>query len=298
MATIVEQKSNDLLSVTVFFSILTHAVLILGVSFKMPDIAARSNTDNFLEVVLINNSNKKANDDAELVSSQDNMGGGSDDREGSTPLPFKTVTPSPIESIDKTAKRVTKTTIVPDQLFTADSGQVQLQRFEPEISKKRREGTEQGRDQITLQARRAEMKRLLAKTSKEWEDYQKRPKKTFLGPNTKGDGAANYLNAWKQRVVEVGNANYPNRIRENNLHGSLIMSIEINRNGTIHSIKITEPSKHKILNDAATQIVRDASPFSSFPEEEFFKKTDILVITRAFHFLPGNRFDNTARGRG
>lgn len=298
MTTIVEQKNNDLFSVTVFFSILAHAILILGVSFKMPDIASKSNIDNFLEVVLINNSNNQTNDDAELVSSNDNLGGGSDDREGSTPLPFKTVTPSPIESVDKTAKRVTETNIVPDQLLATESGQVQLQRFEPEIAKQRREGSEQGRDPITLKARKAEMKRLLAKTSKDWKDYQKRPKKEFLGPNTKGDGAAKYLSGWKQRVVEVGNANYPSRISKRGLHGTVIMSIEINRNGTIHNIQVKVPSTHKILNDAATQIVRDASPYDAFPEEEFFKKTDILVITRAFHFLPGNRFDNTASDRG
>ena len=47
-------ENRDLLSVTAFFSALIHVVLILGISFKLPDIAARNNTDNYLDVILLN----------------------------------------------------------------------------------------------------------------------------------------------------------------------------------------------------------------------------------------------------
>lgn len=298
MAKTANNTQNDLLSVTAFVSALVHAALILMVNFSLPEIAARPNTDNNLEVVLVNGNNQQKMDDAELISSQDNAGGGDDDREGSTPLPWKAVNPSPIQSVEKTAKRVTQTQISPDQVITGSDGQVTIQRLTPTLTDVRVDGSETGRDKLTTNARQLERERLIAKTSRDWENYQKRPRKKFLGPNTKGHGAAKYLDAWKKRVVEVGNANYPIQIKARGLAGTLIMSIEINSNGTIHAVKIIQPSPHKLLNDAALRIVRDASPYEAFPDEEFFENTNILVITRALHFLPDNSFDSTAGSRG
>ncbi len=289
-----KSDSNDLLSITAFVSVLLHATLILAVSFKLPEIAARPSTDNNLDVVLLSNSNNQVQDDAELMSAEDNTGGGDDDREGSTPLPWKAVDPSPIPVIKKTAKRVTQTRIAPDKLITKASADVAIQKQRPITDKLRVDGSQAGKDKLTTNARQLEMERLLAKTSREWENYQKRPRKKFLGPTTKGHGAAKYLSEWKNRVVEVGNADYPIQIKARGLSGTLIMSIEINSNGTIHNIKVLKPSPHKLLNDAAKKIVRDASPFKPFPDEEFFENTNILVITRAIHFLPNNKFDSTA----
>ncbi len=292
------QSNNDLLSVTAFFSVLLHAALILGVSFKLPDIAARANTDNNLEVVLVNNKNNQEIDDAELISSNGNMGGGDDNREGSTPLPWKAVNASPIQSFEKTARKTTRTQVSPDQLITASSGDVVVAKLRPINTQQQMEGSKTGRDKVTTNALMLERERLIAKTAKDWENYQKRPRKKYVGPTTKGHGAAKYLDSWKKRVVTVGNANYPLQIKARGLHGTLIMSIEINSNGTINDVKIIHPSPHKLLNDAALRIVRDASPFEAFPDEEYFKNTNILVITRAIHFLPDNRFDSTAESRG
>ncbi len=296
-----KKAQNDLLSVTAFCSVLFHLVIILGISFKLPDIAARANTDNNLEVVLINNTNKQKVNDSELVSSSDNTGGGNDERAGSTPIPWEAITPSPIQSVKKTARNTTLNTVTPDQLITANSSSLSIQRITPKTQKLSLDQSRAGDDILSANERRLELERLIAKTSQDWENYQKRPRKKFLGPNTKGHGAAKYLDDWKKRVVAVGNANYPLQIKARGLSGTLIVSIEINSDGTIHSLKIIQPSPHKLLNDAAQRIIRDASPFQAFPEEEFFENTNILVITRAIHFLPDNRFDSTsdkARGRG
>ena len=137
-------QNSDLLSVTAFFSVVFHAGVILGISFKMPDIAAVSNTDNHLEVVLVTSKNNQKVEEAELISSADNAGGGNDDREGSTPLPYKAVTPSPIQSVDKTAQKVFQTEISPDQFLLADSGELQLKRPDPIKTKLKKEGDQSG----------------------------------------------------------------------------------------------------------------------------------------------------------
>jgi len=284
-------ENRDLISATAFISALVHAVLILGVSFKLPDLAARSNTDNTLDVVLLNSTNNEKPKEAEIVSSTDNAGGGKDDKEASSPLPYIPVDPSPVQTVTKTANQQPNNTLSPDQFITALTGDITLQRLTPDETKNQEKEKLVGEDKITTKSRRQlEQERLAAKIAQRWEDYQKRPTKAFLSPTT----TAKYLSDWKRRVVTVGNANYPIKAKAEKLTGTLILTVEINKNGTINALHIQSPSKHKLLNDTALRFVRDASPFATFPDSDYFKQIDILVITRAFHFLPGNRITSTA----
>lgn len=292
--------STDLISVTAFVSALLHAVIILGISFKLPEIGARPSTDNTLDVILLNSSNTDKSDDAELISSSDNAGGGEDDRAAESPIPWKAVNPSPIQSVQKIAEQAPRSSLTPDQYLTAKDGELVVQRLTPEPTKLESQTAVTGSDKFNTNSIQLERERLLAKISREQLEYNKRPKKEFLSPTTKAHGAAEYLDSWKKRVVKVGNANYPVQIKAKRLHDTLILSIEINRNGTIADINILSPSKHKLLNDAAIRIIRDASPFEAFPDKEFFRETDILVITRSIHFLPDYRFTSSSAklGRG
>ncbi len=288
-------ENQDLISVTAFFSALAHAVVILGISFQLPDIAEFTNTDHTLDVVLVNSNNNLVDPDAELVSTSDNTGGGEDDQVASSPIPYETVTASPVQSFEKNAPQQTTTQITEDQLITAPNSTVTVANTEPVVTQLENQNEKEGKDKIAIKtARQLERERLIAKINKNWQDYQKRPKKEFLSPSTKALGAAKYLEDWRKRVVNVGNANYPTQARAKGLTGSLVLTVEINRNGTINSIKINNPSQHKLLNDAALRFVRNASPFSAFPDEEYFKSIDILVITRAFHFLPDHSMTSTA----
>jgi protein TonB len=286
-------SSQDLLSLTAFLSALFHAVIILGVSFKLPEIASIENTDNTLDVVLINQANNEAPDDAETVSTNDNQGGGLDEQEASSPLPYKPVNVAPIESIKLTADQEKQTTLEPDKLVAALESDVAVTPQKPEKTRLKVEQQESGEDKIsTKSVRQLERERLIAKLQQNWQDYQKKPRKEFLSPTTKKNEAARYLDQWRKKVEQVGNANYPIQAKAQALSGSLILSVELNRNGTISSIAILKPSPHKVLNDAALRFVRDASPYASFPEE-IDPDTDILVITRAFHFLGNNRMSST-----
>jgi len=286
-------SSQDLISVTAFFSVLFHAVVILGVSFKLPDIASIENKDNTLDVVLINNSNNIEPVDAETVSTNDNQGGGFDDKEATSPLPYKAVNTAVIESIKLTAEQQPVTTLAPDQLITSTNAEVIIETTLPEVTKLEAKKKQTGVDKITTKSvRQLERERLIAKLSREWKDYQKRPQKEFLSPATAKHEAAQYLDDWRKKVEVVGNANYPIQAKVKALSGSLTLTVEINRNGTINSILINRPSEHKLLNDSAKRFVRDASPYASFPEE-INPETDILVITRAFHFLSSNQLSTT-----
>ncbi len=293
-ASLSTDSQRDLLSVTAFFSAVVHLCLILLVTFTVPEIASRTSTDNTLDVVLLNSSNNESAKDAEIVSSSNNSGGGEFDRESESRQDWKPTNPSNIQSVQKVADQQSQSTITPDQFITATTGEISLQRLSPDETKLKNQKATKGPDKFNIDARKLERERLLAKISQDEIDYGKRPKKEFLSPTTKEHGAAEYLDKWRKRLVEVGNANYPVKVKANKLDGTLIVSIEINRNGTINDIDIIKPSKHKILNDSALRIIRDASPFEAFPDEKFFQETDILVITRSIHFLKSNRITSTS----
>ena len=286
-------ENKDILSVTAFFSMLLHAVVILGISFKLPDTKAINNTDNTLDVVLINTANNLEATDAEIVSTNDNAGGGEDDKEASSPIPFEAVQPSPVQSIKKTATTQASNIISPDQLITSNQGDLSIKK-ETRVEEQLRSLEDTvGEDKLTTKTQRQlERERLIAKLNQSFEDYQKRPQKEYLSPNTTKHQAALYLDDWRKRVELAGNANYPVKAKAEGLYGTLIMTVEINRNGTISDIFINSPSPHKLLNDAAIRFVRDASPFDSFPDD-IDKDTDILVITRAFHFLKNNQLTSS-----
>lgn len=91
------------------------------------------------------------------------------------------------------------------------------------------------------------------------------------------------MDAWRRQIEDIGNANYPDKARRKKISGSLILNVALNSNGTVYNVEIKQPSKYKILDEAALRIVRLAAPFDPFPEN-IRKATDILHITRTWEF--------------
>ena len=96
------------------------------------------------------------------------------------------------------------------------------------------------------------------------------------------------MEAWRSKVERIGNLNYPDDARKRKLSGSLILEVALNPDGTVNQITIRQPSRYKILDDAAIRIVRLAAPFSPFPEG-IREDVDILHITRTWQFLSSQR---------
>ena len=100
---------------------------------------------------------------------------------------------------------------------------------------------------------------------------------------TKASYDAEYLHKWSNKVEFVGNRNYPQEALKNNLFGNLRLAAVILPNGTIERVEILKSSGHRILDDAARQIVQLASPFAPFPPE-IRQQADQLEIIRTWHF--------------
>ncbi|OYZ11259.1 MAG: energy transducer TonB, partial [Methylophilales bacterium 16-45-7] len=128
-----------------------------------------------------------------------------------------------------------------------------------------------------------EIDRLEALIAKQQDEYQKRPKRKFIGARTQEYKYAMYIEAWRQKVERVGNLNYPAAAKNQKLYGQLQMTVSIKSDGSLEEVKINRSSGHKILDQAAKKIVELSAPFSEFPAD-IKQDTDILSVTRTWTF--------------
>jgi protein TonB len=279
---------RDRLGITGFFSALIHVVIILGVSFSLPQSTFRDE-ENSIDIVLLNNPNNETPEDAEFFSQSDSLGGGIAEEVATSPLPWKAVPTEDGRQVLNTPRALPEEVVNDETILSSElSSTAEIPVADPP------ENTDQpvaesGEDDVDVKdVAGLERERLIAQLNDKWQEYQKRPRRMFLSPTTRIHEAAVYMDNWRNRVEQVGNLNFPEQARASNMPGSLILEVAINPDGSINQLRIIEPSDHKLLDDAALRFVRLAAPFETFPEE-IRETTDILHITRTFHFLQDSR---------
>ena len=300
-------RTVSAISVAIWISILIH-VVILSIKFQ-PELRKLADRMPSLDVVLVNAKTKQAPDKAELLA-QANL-----DRGGNTEAnrKMKTALPSPKEqttevklkpnsearSAAKSAKlkaqeareqkRVDELEKQAQELLTQikSSKTIESNPTQNAASAEPEQGEQKAKakalDRADLIAASLEMDRLQAQIAKQQDEYQKRPKRKFIGARTKEYRFAMYVESWRQKVERIGNMNYPEAARAQKLYGQLRMTVSIKADGTLESVVIDQASPHEVLNEAAKRIVELAAPYAVFPED-IKKDTDILSITRTWTF--------------
>lgn len=283
-ATAPTPASSELLSATFVFSLILHGVLILGVTFAIARPRPHLPT---LDVTLVHTANRQAPEQADFLAQADNAGGGNRDKahlpsqpvsgllptatHGLTPRPLSPSAPAP--SPASGPHRVTTTATATFAVRSQDD-------------RKQHDAHPRPQARADL-ARRTEMARLAAEIDAASEAYAKRPRKKFISANTREYAYAAYMRAWARKVERVGTLNFPDAARTGRLNGNLILTVGLNRDGSIHSIDVIQSSGRKVLDDAAIRIVRMAAPFPPIPHTK--EKVDELYITRTYQFLRGGR---------
>lgn len=144
--------------------------------------------------------------------------------------------------------------------------------------------------QLNQQAR--EMAQMQARISQQWDEYQKRPKRAFIGANVREYAFARYVEDWIAKVERIGNVNYPEAARRQGIYGSLRLTVSIYSNGHIEAVEVDRSSGSKILDAAAVKIVELAAPYAAFPDD-MRQKADILSITRTWTFTRSDQLVGT-----
>lgn len=131
--------------------------------------------------------------------------------------------------------------------------------------------------------------RLEAQISRDWNSYQERPRRKFIGARAQEYRFARYVDDWRQKIERIGELNYPQAARDQRIYGSLVATVSIRANGSLEKVQIDRSSGHKVLDEATVRIVTMAAPYSAFPEN-IARDTDILHITRTWIFTRSDQF--------
>ena len=109
------------------------------------------------------------------------------------------------------------------------------------------------------------------------------PRRHTVSAETTDPVYAGYVEEWRRRVEIIGNLYYPQDLALKGISGDLLLDAAIDREGKIKSVRILRTSGNSVLDNAAINIVKLASPFSPLPKK-IIEETDILHITRTWKF--------------
>lgn len=277
------------IAIALLFSAAVHGMIM---STKFTAINPRLFEDNSvpIEVVLVNAKSREAPLDPDALGQVNLAGGGNtdDDRRMKSPLPASAETQSGsadmvmrahVAVLEQKARQLL-TQLKQNAPSESVAQTPQRETKQPDINV----------NQLAVQAR--EMAQLQARVSQQWDEYQKRPRRAFVGANVREYAFARYVDDWVAKVERIGNLNYPEAARRQGVYGSLKLTVSIYADGRIEKIDVDRPSGSKVLDAAADKIVRLGAPYAQFPEE-MRKKTDILSITRTWTFTRSDQLVGT-----
>jgi protein TonB len=299
--------AQDRFGLTLFFAVVAHAVLILGISIGHLPVEVFPSTPT-MEITLVTQRSEVPPEDPDFLANADQAGGGNIETETpplEPPPPAETTTPvaepvpepvpepvaEPIpepepapepEKIVKQRKAESKKIIKKELLTQAESDHKIA--TAPESSEPLPTAEE-------LINRGMEIASLSAQINESVQNYAQRPKQKYISARTQEYKYAAYMEAWRAKVENIGNLNYPDAAKRDNLSGSLILDVALNSDGSVREITLRQSSGEKVLDDAAIRIVELSSPFAPFPAE-IREEVDILHITRTWQFKRDNRLSS------
>jgi protein TonB len=272
------------MQVAAALSVLLHALVILGVSFKVPDPPRLAVEP--LEVTLVNTKTTATPLKADALAQANLDGGGNTDarRRMRSPLP---VPPDAAQSTDLAQRRVDQSESDVKQLMTQQPSKTTVETLPDEP--KSPTDAQAGVTAADLMSRSLEIARLEARIDRNLEASQQRPRRKSVGARVEEFRFARYVEDWRAKVERVGEMNYPQAARDHKRYGSLMVTVVIKSDGSLDDVEIRRSSGIKMLDQAAIRIVRLASPYAPFPAD-IAKDIDILSITRTWMFTRSVQF--------
>lgn len=285
-----EINHGDRLGLTIFFAVVLHSLIILGISFSAEDKVKPPEKLPGLEVTIVHTMTDKEVEDADFLA-QANQEGGGDSSELARPT-------TPVDPVLATGEMGEVSEFVPETSMKSSVDPQGMQIFTAADSKEKMESDLDDPEQQTdfenmtatqLLSHSKEIAKLSAELEQSRRTYASRPRKAFVNTaRTRKYKFASYEESWRKKIERIGTLNFPDKARRAKLSGNLRMAVTINKDGSVKSIKITKYSGHKVLDDAAVRIVKMAAPFLPLPDN-ITQDYDEVVIIRTWQFLQGNK---------
>jgi protein TonB len=269
--------TTDRMALAVFFAVVLHAMIILGITFGTDILKPRDNHLPSLDITLSSHESPPP-EEAEYLAQTSQEGGGNTTEK---------VRPQESQPAQAPSVAAQEPAPAPTQVLTTDLSSRKIAQETapaPETDPKDLSASE-------LIERSMEMVRLSEQINDSRQAYAKQPKQVFVSARTQEFKYANYMLEWVKKVERVGNLNYPDAARRDGISGKLLLDVELNPDGTVRNISVLRPSGQPLLDEAAVRIVNLAGPFLPFPPE-IRKEADVLHITRTWEFSTTHRLQS------
>jgi protein TonB len=259
-----------------------HAAVLLGVTFGV-SLKPSPRLADTLDVVLVKWRSEEAPDEADFLAQANQKGGGEVTELVRPTQPESAEMPS----VDEGQHDQQSLPAMPRPEL--EQREIVVQKTEAAATIVETQVEQETPAQMSaaqLMQQSQQMASLQPELSREIEWQSKLPRREFISANTREYEFASYMSAWVSKVERVGNMNYPSDLRSKKLHGDLVLTVGINRDGSIESIVVKRGSGMDEIDRAAMHIVQMAAPYSPLPDN-ITDRVDILHITRTWRFETG-----------
>lgn len=237
-------------------SVLFHLVIVLGVSFVLPSQATSQEFTPPLKIILVAAQSELTDKDTKVLAQVDSQG----EEDASLPPLLPAATQQGSASRNPQEERLLLEQQA-EALYNPDQPNQSEMVSEPG----------QNREQLTESINLAFL------------NAQAKPREKFVSANARASEIAPYLENWRLLVERVGNLNYPDAAKRQQIEGELVMDVTVRSDGSVDQVSILRSSGHKILDDGAERIVHIAAPFEPF-NEAMKRNYDTLHIIRTWKF--------------
>lgn len=274
-------RSQRFFNTAILISALAHVLVIVGVRFTMPD-PRRISAAEPIEIVLVNQKTETAPVKPQVLAQVNMDAGGNSEAKvrATSPLPAAQRDPVLERTLQQQKQLEAKAEKLMSQL-KSDWTKSGPDKPVPEPS------LNTGLDPEQLKQQSREIAAAAAQISKNYQAYQEKPRKSYVGVRAKGTSEAMWVDSWIQKIERVGTFAYPKDSAGNKLRGSLRVAVEINQDGSILASQIDKSSGNPQLDEAALRILRQAAPFSRLPPDlvdDSGRQATVLVIVRTWTF--------------
>lgn len=285
--------ASDRLGLTIFFAVVFHSLVILGISFSQPDKEKPPEKLPGLEVTLVQSMTDKEVKNADFLAQEVQEGGGKDKEaeRASSPVDPIVATGQAGEITEMVAQLfVPESSKKSDkEILTAEEAEAKIQ---SETNTKDIDTQQDNASKAQLLTINNEIARQSAEIDRLRQKYKDRGRTKVIAAATAKYEYAEYEEHFRSTIERIGTLRFPEEAKRRKLSGDVRVSVTIAKDGSLVDVKVIKFSGKQILDDAAVRFVKMAAPFKPF-DEKIAAETDNLVIIRTFQFLTGSTLRTT-----
>ncbi len=262
---LVATPAPDRLPGMLFLAALVHGILIIGVTFNAALIDQFAEAIS-LEVTIVADPDQRIDrpDRAEYLAQASQQGGGNTGEQVRPSAPEESRSPidNPGQEQGDSFVESTDHELAADEILATQQEQDLKLADNPRDDPQPDDGTAlalQAGSDISLPLPQEDRATLLI--------HDDDPRQLIISADTRESKIAGYLDNWKRRIEAVGDEYFPELGDLDGLTGSPTLEVSIYATGELAEVIIRKSSGSAVLDQAALDILRRASPFDPFPTD-------------------------------